>query len=202
MTRTFTTNLRCGGCVSKIKPGFDAEPGFRNWSVDLERPERTLTVNGDDVSPSRVKQLVAAAGFEATEVETPILEEQKTTYFPLAVLVAYLLGITFFIELADGRFDGMRADFGKSRLNTTVHIGYDNSIDLVVPGDGVIDLADVSPLVDIPLAGQARMDVEMNGNMSEPVLTAALAISDLWFAGFPIGDVSSDSVRFVPLVVG
>ncbi len=108
---------------------------------------------------------------------------------------------TFGVHGDSVRFDGMRADFGKSRLHTTVHIGYDNSIELAVPEGGVIDLADVSPLVDIPLAGQVRMDVEMSGNMSDPVLTGSYAVSDLWFAGFPIGDISTDSLRFVPLVV-
>jgi translocation and assembly module TamB len=99
------------------------------------------------------------------------------------------------------RFDNMRAEFGKSLLKTSVQIGYDNSIVLSVPEGSVLELGDVSPLIDIPMAGQARLDVRMAGNMSDPVLTGSLGISDLWFAGFPIGNLATQSLRFVPLVV-
>lgn len=106
MTRTYFTTLRCGGCVGKVKPGLDAEPGLATWHVDLESPAKTLTVDGT-VTPERVKAIVAAAGFEASEV--PIAVEPATSYFPLALIVAYLLGITALVEYATGSFDVMRA---------------------------------------------------------------------------------------------
>ncbi len=108
---------------------------------------------------------------------------------------------TFGVHADSVRFDGMRAEFGKSLLLTTVRIGYDNSIALTVPEGSHFDLGDVSPLVDIPLAGQARLNVQMSGNMGDPVLTGSLGIDDLWFAGFPLGNLTTDSLRFVPLVI-
>jgi translocation and assembly module TamB len=99
------------------------------------------------------------------------------------------------------RFENMRAEFGKSVLKTDVRIGFDNSITLAVPAGSNLELADVSPLVDIPMSGLARLDLRMSGKMGDPVLTGSLGIDDLWFAGFPFGNLSSDSVRFVPLVV-
>ncbi len=108
---------------------------------------------------------------------------------------------TFGVYGSSVRFDNMRAEFGKSVLTTSVQIGYDNSIVLSVPEGSVLELGDVSPLIDIPMAGQARLDVRMAGDMSDPVLTGSLGISDLWFAGFPIGNLATQSLRFVPLVV-
>ncbi|HTV23166.1 MAG TPA: translocation/assembly module TamB domain-containing protein [Polyangiaceae bacterium] len=99
------------------------------------------------------------------------------------------------------RFDDMRADFGKSLLRTSVHIGFDNTIQLVVPEGSALELADVSPLIDIPIAGHTALNVTMNGKMSDPVLTGKLGIDDLWFAGFPLGNLKTESLRFVPLVV-
>jgi translocation and assembly module TamB len=99
------------------------------------------------------------------------------------------------------RFDNMRAQFGKSMLDTNVRIGFDNTILLAVAEGSNLELADASPLVGIPMAGQARLDLRMSGNMADPVLTGSLGIDNLWFAGFPIGNLSTSSLRFVPLVV-
>jgi translocation and assembly module TamB len=108
---------------------------------------------------------------------------------------------TFGVHADSVRFDDMRAQFGKSLLATTVHIGFDNSIALKVPEGSALELADVSPLVDIPMAGLAKLAVGMKGQMSDPLLTGSLGIDDLWFAGFPLGNFNTSTLRFVPLVV-
>src|SRR5690606_26370879 len=86
-------------------------------------------------------------------------------------------------------------------LRTSVRIGFDNSIDLNVPAASVLELADVSPLIDIPIAGTTTLSVQMRGPMSDALLTGALGIDDLWFAGFPLGNLRTESLRFRPLVV-
>lgn len=110
MIRTFHTTLRCGACVAKIRPALDSEPGLRRWSVDLESPNRLLTVEGDAVDPGRIRAIVAEAGFEASETaSTPAITEQPVSYFPLALIVAYILGVVLLVEYAAGTFDAMRA---------------------------------------------------------------------------------------------
>jgi translocation and assembly module TamB len=118
----------------------------------------------------------------------------------LGVPRARLTG-TFGVHADSVRFEDMRAEFGKSLLRTNVRIGFDNSIAMTVPAGSAIELADASPLVDIPMAGLARLDLEMNGPMAHPLLTGSLGIDNLWFAGFPLGNLSTETVRFVPLVV-
>jgi translocation and assembly module TamB len=98
-------------------------------------------------------------------------------------------------------FDDMRAEFGRSVLRTHVQIGFDNSISLVVPEGSTLELADTSPLIDIPIAGKAKLNLKMKGPMGDPVMTGSLGIEDLWFSGFPLGNLSTDSLRFVPLIV-
>lgn len=99
-------------------------------------------------------------------------------------------------------FFDMRTDFGKSSVFVNlVSIGFANKITLKVAKGSKIDLADVSPLVDIPWSGQAEVDVEMAGDMSDPLLTGNLKISSFEFGGFPLGDVKSGKVKFRPLWV-
>jgi translocation and assembly module TamB len=99
-------------------------------------------------------------------------------------------------------FYDMRTDFGKSSVHANlVSIGYASTITLKVAPGSKIDLSDVSPLVDIPWSGQAEVDVEMAGDMSDPLLTGNLKIQNFEFGGFPIGDLKSSKVKFRPLWV-
>ncbi|HEV8245127.1 MAG TPA: hypothetical protein VGP93_05140, partial [Polyangiaceae bacterium] len=94
-----------------------------------------------------------------------------------------------------------RTDFGKSTMQVAlVSIGFSNDIKLSIPkGGSKLDLADISPLVDITMAGQAEIDAEMSGMAKNPVLTGGIKISGFEFGGFPLGDLKSGKVRFRPL---
>jgi translocation and assembly module TamB len=99
-------------------------------------------------------------------------------------------------------FVDTRVDFGQSSmLARLVSIGFDNRIGLSIAKESKIHLADVSPLVDIPMVGSAVLDIEMAGVMSDPVLTGNVSIRGFEFGGFPIGDLKSGKVRFRPLVL-
>jgi hypothetical protein len=93
-----------------------------------------------------------------------------------------------------------RASFGSSVVHTNlVSIGFDNDIGLVI-GKSRIDLADVSPLIDIPWAGVAELSAKMTGKSGDH-LTGDLSIQKFKFGGFPIGDIRSAKARFRPLKV-
>jgi hypothetical protein len=116
-TRRFKTNLNCGTCVAAVRPLLDAEPTVARWAVDTANPDKVLTVEGDTADADTVRRLVSRAGFKVLgEVEGPAApaaapgaEARPTTYYPLALLVAYLLGVTALVELRAGSLDGMRA---------------------------------------------------------------------------------------------
>lgn len=119
-TRRFKTNLNCGSCVAAVKPLLDAEPTVARWAVDTTTPDKVLTVEGDSADADTVRGLVARAGFKvlgevadpavaAAPAATPVAEARPTTYYPLALLVAYLLGVTALVELRAGSLDWMRA---------------------------------------------------------------------------------------------
>ena len=69
-TMQFKTNINCGGCVRGVTPVLNDHKSIKNWKVDLESPDRILTVETDDsVSPAEVSRTVAEAGFTAQPVD-------------------------------------------------------------------------------------------------------------------------------------
>lgn len=117
MTNTLRlkTNLNCNACVAAVKPYLDGDPSISRWEVDIAVPEKTLTVQGDSVSTENVQAAVAKAGFQvlgelaAPPSEQPPPQDSPATYFPLVLLVAYLLGVVSLVELAAGSFAWERA---------------------------------------------------------------------------------------------
>lgn len=113
------TNLRCGACVQSIQPLLDAEPGIKRWAADVSTPDKVLTVEGDGVSAARVRELLRLKGYQVVgEVlaETspslaapPGTAEPKTSYYPLGLILLYIVGVTGLVEAASGSFDWMRA---------------------------------------------------------------------------------------------
>jgi hypothetical protein len=122
------TDLRCGACVESIRPLFDAEPGVKHWSADVSTPDKLLTVEGNGVSATRVGELLNAKGYrvlgEVAGVADPLTPipsptggegdrntaaEPKTSYYPLLLILLFLLGGTALLEVGAGAFDPMRA---------------------------------------------------------------------------------------------
>lgn len=118
-TRQFITNLRCGSCVATLKPYLDRLPGADSWEVDINSPNKTLTLAGDATTEA-VKEAVSQAGYQVLgEITTPSIAATHseadpagpaaTTYYPLLLLVAFLVGIVALIELRTGSFVWGRA---------------------------------------------------------------------------------------------
>lgn len=64
----FKTNINCGNCVSKVTPFLNQVEEIENWKVDTSIPEKILTVEGEDLSSERIKEVVESAGFEITAI--------------------------------------------------------------------------------------------------------------------------------------
>lgn len=67
-TMKFKTNINCGGCLGGVTPALDGNEAIKNWDVDLQNPDRTLTVETEALTADEVKAIVAGAGFEAESV--------------------------------------------------------------------------------------------------------------------------------------
>ena len=66
---SFQSNIACNGCLSKVQPFLDSLEGIDSWKVDLETPEKILTVQTTACSAEEIKQAVASAGYKLSEQE-------------------------------------------------------------------------------------------------------------------------------------
>lgn len=117
-TRQFKTNLRCGSCVATIKPHLDRRLGADQWQVDIASSDKVLTVDGN-VPVETVKEAVALGGYQVLGEVSPqankatetaaIAPAATTTYYPLLLLVAFLVGVVGLVEVRAGSFAWNRA---------------------------------------------------------------------------------------------
>ncbi len=66
-TLKFKTNIKCTGCLATVTPRLNQTAGENNWQVDLDNPQKILTVESDS-SESEIVAAVKEAGFEAEKV--------------------------------------------------------------------------------------------------------------------------------------
>ncbi len=66
-TYKFKTNINCGGCIAGVTPFLNKLENI-NWNVDIENPDKILTVETETVSEEEIIQAVKKAGFEIETV--------------------------------------------------------------------------------------------------------------------------------------
>ena len=64
-TYKFKTDIKCGGCLEKVRPHLNEKEEINHWEVDLADPARVLTVEADNASAEEVADTVKKAGFKA-----------------------------------------------------------------------------------------------------------------------------------------
>lgn len=104
----FQTNLNCGSCVAAVAPFLDGDGAIENWSVDTKEPRKVLTVEGDQISQQSVREHLGRAGFKLLSVlddgtPKPVAATNSwMTYYPLALVVLFLLGGATILTARDG----------------------------------------------------------------------------------------------------
>jgi copper chaperone len=69
-TLKFKTTIKCSGCINKATPFLNNKLGEDNWEVDVQNPDKILTVMADKpVTKDEVIQTVEEAGFKAEFIE-------------------------------------------------------------------------------------------------------------------------------------
>lgn len=63
----FKTNINCNGCIRSVSGFINEVPGIEHWEVDIDNPEKILTVEGS-VTAQAVIEAVEEAGFVVSGV--------------------------------------------------------------------------------------------------------------------------------------
>jgi copper chaperone len=67
-TVKFKTNIKCSGCIATVTPALNELVGQNNWEVDLQSPDKILTISKVEASEQEIKQAVEKAGYKAEPV--------------------------------------------------------------------------------------------------------------------------------------
>ena len=67
MSTKFKTNIKCSGCVEKVTLPLNSTVGEGRWSVDLNDPSRTLSIEGE-VDETKMKEALEKVGYKAERV--------------------------------------------------------------------------------------------------------------------------------------
>ena len=60
----FKTNINCNSCIQKVTPILDQIEGIKNWSVDTDDTQKTLTVETDVTTAEEIITGIQDIGFD------------------------------------------------------------------------------------------------------------------------------------------
>jgi copper chaperone len=61
-TKQFKSNIKCSACVAKVTEALNETVGEGNWEVDLQNPQRVLTVK-TDTSKEKINEALTTVGY-------------------------------------------------------------------------------------------------------------------------------------------
>ena len=61
----FKTSLKCNGCVQTMTPFLNNTKGIEHWEVDLNDPNKVLTVETDNLTVEEIIEVINKAGYKA-----------------------------------------------------------------------------------------------------------------------------------------
>ncbi|MCS3796847.1 heavy-metal-associated domain-containing protein [Niastella sp. OAS944] len=68
-TIKFKTTIKCSGCIATVTPGLNETVGANNWQVDLQSPDKVLTVNTNGTNKEKdVIKKLEEAGYKAEKI--------------------------------------------------------------------------------------------------------------------------------------
>jgi copper chaperone len=66
----YKTSINCNNCKARVKPFLDKVDGIIVWEVDLDHPEKILTVRASGTISEEVVKAVRKTGFSIEEIAT------------------------------------------------------------------------------------------------------------------------------------
>jgi translocation and assembly module TamB len=106
---------------------------------------------------------------------------------------------TFMVKPTGLVLSKMTLETPRSEVHTTVSLRFESFLEVDIFEGSRIDLSELSPLKDLPVAGMAEIQASVRGPFEHPKIEGDVSIEDFEFAGFSVGDVESARVLFEPL---
>ena len=62
-TYKFKTNINCNGCIAAVTPKLEEVAEINSWQVDIDNPDKILSVELAIDDPEVIENAVKSAGF-------------------------------------------------------------------------------------------------------------------------------------------
>ena len=63
-TSKFKTNINCNGCIAKVTPVLNSAEGIGSWGVDINNPDKVLTIETTADDDDNIIRKIEQAGFK------------------------------------------------------------------------------------------------------------------------------------------
>jgi copper chaperone CopZ len=68
-TLKFKTSIKCSGCIAAVTPALNEKLGENNWNIELQTPEKVLTVATEQpVKAEEIVTVMQNAGYKAEKI--------------------------------------------------------------------------------------------------------------------------------------
>ena len=120
MTHSYKiTGMTCTGCLAKVQHLLYQVKGVSNVYIDLNKGEADISMEHHITTSELKKALKDYPKYQLSEksvempkmISTSFVEEEKSwlvTYRPIFLVFGYITGVTFFVQVVNGFFNGMQ----------------------------------------------------------------------------------------------
>ena len=63
------TNVMCSACLAKVTPVLNEIAGAGNWTIELNNPDKILSVSNENTSPIEIINVLKNAGYTGQELK-------------------------------------------------------------------------------------------------------------------------------------
>jgi hypothetical protein len=103
------TTMSCQKCVAKVKPRMEAAGIADHLRFDMASPDKLVKFIGSDMQRATAVGILNELGYEVKTDAPSSQESSWQIYKPLALVAAFLVGVTFLVEIRAGSWSFMRA---------------------------------------------------------------------------------------------
>jgi len=68
-TLKFKTNINCNGCKATVTPFLNKVPEIKTWDVDINNPDKILTIEGEGIDEKLIVDTLTKAGYKGSMIK-------------------------------------------------------------------------------------------------------------------------------------
>jgi translocation and assembly module TamB len=176
---------------------FESLNGSPNAHVAWQLDDVAFATFQGTLSPLALRGPMLAETRDFTVFDRPAWQEDRRR---LVGLTSANIDGEFEVAEAGIFLNDLTITMPRSKIVTTVKLHFTQELGVSIKEGTVLDLADLTPLASLEVAGRAQLRAETGGRFTHPELKGEISLEDFAIEGFPVGKLAG-SVAFEPLKV-